>query len=136
VSKWSSRLRRAASESRGFGLIEIVVAMFLLAILSLSVLPILAQGVKQSAANAALASATQLANQQIELVRSQTACAALVPATVSVTTQGVPLRASRTIGSCPASGYPLTVRVSVNVTRTDTGVSLASATTLVFATGP
>ncbi|MCU1523800.1 MAG: hypothetical protein JWO18_694 [Microbacteriaceae bacterium] len=134
-------LRRRPNRSRdgesGIGIIEIVIAMFLLAILALSVLPILAQGLRLSVSNAALASASQLANQQIELVRSQTSCAAIVPATVNVTAQGVPLRASRTVGSsCPASGYPITVPVAVSVTRTDTGASLASATTLVFATGP
>ncbi|MCU1585291.1 MAG: hypothetical protein JWM49_1847 [Microbacteriaceae bacterium] len=130
---------RPVGEDCGVGIIEIVVAMFLLAILALAVLPILAQGMRLSASNSARATATQLANQQIELVRSQSSCAAIIPATINLTTQGVPLRATRTVGSsCPAlaSAYPTTVPVSVNVTRTDTGASLASATTLVFVTGP
>ena len=122
---------------RGFGLIEIVVAMFLLAIVSLSVLPLLVQDLKLSAANATLANATQLANQQIEMVRSQSLCSAIVPASFMVTTQGVTLKVSRTISaSCPALGYPITVPVSVSVMRTDTNATIASASTLVFATGP
>ena len=126
-----------SDDDRGFGLIEIVVAMFLLAIVSLSVLPLLVQGLKLSAANATLANATQLANQQMELVRSQSLCSAIVPASFMVTTQGVTLKVSRTISaSCPAFGYPITVPVSVSVTRTDTNAIIASASTLVFATGP
>lgn len=127
----------ACTDERGFGLIEIVVAMFLLAIVSMSVLPLLVQGMKLSSANATLAAATQLANQQIEMVRSQTLCGSIVPATSTVTTQGVNLQVSRTVGStCPIVGYPITVPVSVSVTRTDTNAVVASATTLVFATGP
>jgi prepilin-type N-terminal cleavage/methylation domain-containing protein len=125
------------SDPRGFGIIEIVVAMFLLALLSMAILPLLVQGMKLSTANATLAAATQLANQQIELVRSQSLCSAIVPATTSVTTQGVTLQASRTVGSaCPVSGYPITIPVLVSVTRADTNAVVASAKTLVFATGP
>lgn len=130
-------LRDCACPERGFGLIEIVVSLFLLAILSMAVLPLLVQGMRLSASNATLAAATQLANQQIELVRSQSLCGAIVPATVTMTTQGVTLQASRTVGSsCPAAGYPITVPVSVSVTRTDTNAVVASAKTLVFVTGP
>ena len=46
-------------------------------------------------------------------------------------------RAPRTTGTpCPASGYPLTVKVSVSVKRTDTNIVLTTASTLVFVTGP
>lgn len=129
--------RRPGVDDHGFGLIEIVVAMFLLAIVSMAVLPLLVQGLKSSSVNATLATATQLANQQIEQVRSQSLCSAIVPATSTVTTQGVTLNVSRTIGpSCPVSGYPITVPVSVSVTRTDTNAVITSAKTLVFATGP
>jgi len=133
----SYRQPRGGQNDRGFGLIEIVVTMFLLAIVSLSVLPILMQGIKSSSANATLVTATQLANQQIEQVRSQVLCNAIVPATSSVTTQGVTLQVSLSVGSsCPAAGYPITVPVSVSVTRTDTNAVVASAQTLVFASGP
>jgi hypothetical protein len=51
--------------------------------------------------------------------------------------QNVPLRATRTIGTtCPATGYPITVKVSVSVKRTDTNIVLTTASTLVFVTGP
>jgi type II secretory pathway pseudopilin PulG len=128
---------RQSHDERGFGLIDIVVAMFLLVVVSVAVLPLLVQGLNLSSTNATLAAASQLANQQIELVRPQSLCSSIVPATTTVATQGVTLRVSRTIGSsCPIIGYPITVPVSVSVTRTDTNAVVASAKTLVFATGP
>jgi type II secretory pathway pseudopilin PulG len=111
--------------------------MLLLAIVSMSVLPLLVQGLKLSASNAAVAAATQLANQQVELVRSQTLCGAVVPATSTVTSQGVTLQVTRTVGiSCPAGGYPIAVPVTVSVTRTAPSAVLATVKTLVFVTGP
>ena len=120
----------------GFGIIEIVVAMFLLGLLAVAVMPLLVQGLTLSSTNATLAAATQLANQQIEQVRTQQSCALVTPATVSTTANGHTLNATRTVGPCPASGYPLTVPVSVSVTRADGGAVLATASTLVFVTTP
>jgi prepilin-type N-terminal cleavage/methylation domain-containing protein len=133
-----NRLNPRAGD-RGFGLIEVLVSMFLLGVIAVAIIPVLVQGLRLSATNAGLAAATQLANQQIEQVRGATSCAAITPATVTATTQGIPLRAARTVGTtCPSasSGYPTTVKVSVSVTRTDTSAVLASASTLVFVTGP
>lgn len=128
---------RQSHDERGFGLIDIVVAMFLLVVVSVAVLPLLVQGLNLSSTNATLAAASQLASQQIELVRPQNLCSSIVPATTTVATQNVTLRVSRTVGSsCPITGYPITVPVSVSVTRTDTNAVVASANTLVFATGP
>jgi prepilin-type N-terminal cleavage/methylation domain-containing protein len=124
---------------RGFGLIEVIVSMFLLGVIAVAIIPVLVQGLRLSTTNAGLAAATQLANQQIEQVRGATSCAAVTPATVTATTQGIPLRATRNIGTtCPtqSTGYPTTIRVSVSVIRTDTSAVLASASTLVFVTGP
>lgn len=130
MSQSPSRL----SGQGGFGLIEIVISMFLLALLSLALLPLLVQGLTQSKANATLATATQLVNDQIELVRSKTKCSTLVGATSSVPApQGVALTITRTVGgTCPLTGYPITVPVGVTVTRTDTGAVVSSASTLVF----
>lgn len=124
-------------DDRGFGVIEVVVAMFLLAVVAVAIIPILIAGLRLSVQNAVIASATQLANQQVEQVRGATACNAVVASTITTTSQGVPLKAVRTIGTtCPATGYPTTVKVSVSVTRTDTSAVLATANTLVFVTGP
>lgn len=54
----------------GFGMIEIIVSMFMLALLAIAFLPVLIQGLKASDANARLATATQLVNQGIEQARN------------------------------------------------------------------
>lgn len=130
------RLLRDGTDGAGFGIIEIVVAMFLLGLLAVAVIPLLVQGLTLSSTNATLAAATQLANQQIEQVRTQQSCGLVTPATVSTTADGHTLTATRTVGTCPASGYPLTVPVSVSVTRADNGAVLATASTLVFVATP
>ncbi|WP_433862091.1 type IV pilus modification PilV family protein [Streptomyces sp. L7] len=128
---------RSAADEGGFGIAEVLVAMFLLAVIAVAIIPILVQGLRLSVQNATVATATQLANQQIEQVRGATSCASVVAGTITTTSHNVPLKAVRTIGtSCPASGYPITVKVSVSVTRTDTNAVLATANTLVFVTGP
>ena len=122
---------------RGFGLIEIVVSMFLLGLLVVSTLPILVQGLRMSATNSTLASATQLANQQIEQVRAKQSCDDIVESTSTVDTSGPSLTVSRTVGAtCPASGYPITVPVAVQVSRSDTGDVLVTASTRIFVSGP
>ena len=118
----------------GFGMVEIVVSMFILAILSLALLPVLVQGLKQSANNATLTTATQLANDRIRAAQSQgTDCrnVGLVAGTKTLTdARGVTLSAATTVGSCPTGAG--TVRVSTTVTRTDTGAALSTVSTLVY----
>jgi type II secretory pathway pseudopilin PulG len=131
----------ALPEESGFGMIEIVISMFLLALLAIAFLPLLVQGVRQSAVNSSLAAATQLVNNEMELARSRTTCSSLTATTFSVVdSRGLTLQLSRTVGgTCPAATvppaaptYPMTVPVTVTVTRTDTGAVLSSATTLIF----
>lgn len=143
MKAFHARLRVASVNDRGFGLIEIVISMFLLALLAAAFLPILVQGLKQSAANATLATATQLANDQTELARAATKCSELgLPTTTTTTTivdpRNVTLSVVRTVGSscAPAPENPVNVPVDVTVTRTDTGDVLATAHTLVFITEP
>ncbi|MFO7691343.1 MAG: type II secretion system protein, partial [Cryobacterium sp.] len=50
------------AREQGFGMIEIVVSMFLLALLSIAFLPLLVQSLQVSVQNARLATATQLAS--------------------------------------------------------------------------
>lgn len=128
---------RSTGTDDGFGVAEVLIAMFLLGLIAVAVIPILVQGLRASQSNAAVASATQLAAQQLEQVRGLTSCSAVTGADVSTSAQNVPLRATRTVSTaCPASGYPTTVRVSVSVKRTDTNTVLTTASTLVFVAGP
>lgn len=132
ITRIAERLR---SEDRGLGLVEIVVAMFLLALLALSLAPLLIQGMRATARNATLAAATQLASERIALAQAEGPVCADVLATAGVRdltdARGVDLRATTVTGSCPAGGTG-TVSVSVTVARLDTGETVADAATLVF----
>jgi prepilin-type N-terminal cleavage/methylation domain-containing protein len=122
----------------GFGLIEIVVSMFILAIIAMAILPVLAMGMKQSQTNAVYGAATELVNQELEDARANPNCGASAVTTTSTVTspQGVLLDVSRTTGACPATGSAPSVTVSATATRDDTGVTLATASTLVFIAQP
>lgn len=126
-------IERLRSEA-GFGLIEIVVSMFVLAILSLAFLPLLIQGLKQSAANTTLATATQLVNERMQLAQaSGPACSAVAALAVTedfTDPRGVVIRVSTTVGTCPTEVG--TVPVSATAVRLDTGATLASSETKVF----
>jgi len=120
----------------GLGLVEIVIAMLLLAVLAISFLPVLIQGLQTAAVNATRSTGNQLVQQQIENARAQKACqqiAALGPAAVSpvVDPRNVTLLTTRTPGTCPAS-YPGTISFEVTVRRQDTGAVLSTAKTLIF----
>jgi prepilin-type N-terminal cleavage/methylation domain-containing protein len=125
---------RPARADDGFGITEVVVSMLILAILSMALLPVLIMGLKQSASNATLASATQLVNDRIRAAQSLGPVCTSVATAAGTTTitdpRGIALLATTTVGTCPTGVG--TVSVSTVVTRTDTGDELASATTLVL----
>jgi type II secretory pathway pseudopilin PulG len=123
----------------GFGLIEIVVSMFLLAIVALALIPVLISGMKGAASNADIAAATQLANGDIQRARSLgSVCSALTafgaesPAPVT-TARGIRLQVHHAPVTCPGT-YPGVATVTVSVTRSGGTASLASATTQVYLT--
>jgi type II secretory pathway pseudopilin PulG len=120
----------------GIGLVEVVIAMMLLALLAVSFLPVLIQGLQTAAVNATRSTGNQLVQQQIENARVQGYCQQIVDlgaAAVSpvVDPRGVTLLTTRTPGTCPVS-YPGTISFEVSVTREDTGEVLSTATTLIF----
>jgi len=135
-------------EDDGIGMVEVLVAMFLLAIVALSLLPLLITGMQLAVRNTTLAAATQFANDRITAAQAGSPdCAAIFGAitgetdgsvssgTVSTTdARGVELLATTTLeGTCPTSGAA-TLKVSSVVTRTDTAETLASASTRVLVT--
>jgi len=134
--------RNVTSES-GFGIIEVVVSMFLLSVMAMSYIPLLLNSVKDTATNTTIATATQIVNEQIEgarAVRSQQAtspsCADVIqflnvtPAPV-VDPRGVTLIPRWSTPVCPAT-YPGVVRAEVSVTRLNATTPIASAVTFVF----
>lgn len=136
------RIRRYLPGDRdaGLGLVEILVSMLILALLAIAVLPVLMQGMKTSSNTATLATAGQLAAQELEVARTLSAdCATLsafddAPAHTALDARGVSLLISRSVGACPAAAdYPGVVRVTVQVAKVDApSAVLATATTLVL----
>jgi len=128
-------------DEAGFGVVEILVSMFLLLLLAVAFLPLLVEGLKATASNSSVATATQLAAQQLQLARSQPAtCGALIAfsgqAIAAVTdprgTVLQPVRTALSTADCPAS-YPGTVPITVQVRSGST--VLARASTLILVTG-
>lgn len=127
-------------DDEGMGLIEVLIAMLLLAIIALSLLPLLITGLQLTVKNTTIAAATQLANDRIRVAHVASPDCTDVTSAVNgdfdtTDKRGVPLRASTTVeGFCPAPGTAGTLNVTTVVTRVDTGEQLATATTLVLVT--
>ena len=121
----------------GVSLVEIVVAMFLFAIMSVAVLPLMIGGVQASATNRDLVAVNSLANAQLATLETifpnsaENSCAAVVAAAASgvADPSGSGATASITVGTCPSS-YPATVTVTVQAFRpnsTKPAITLNSA---------
>ena len=123
-----------SNNDEGFGLVEIVVSMLMLAVLALGLLPLLIQGVKQAASNATMATATQLVDGALDTAGRTTTCSLLTTgSTTTSDSRGIALTLVKTRGACPST-FPNTVAYSVTVTRNDTGATVASAKTLIYVT--
>ncbi|WP_127475529.1 prepilin-type N-terminal cleavage/methylation domain-containing protein [Microbacterium sulfonylureivorans] len=112
------------SDSKGFSIVEVIVAMFLLMVLALAVLPLIIGATNTSVVNRDLVAATTFANAQVAPIKAAfpndpgtpTSCATLQGrAAVDVQdTAGTGLQADTAIGACP-SVYPGAVLVTVVV---------------------
>jgi type II secretory pathway pseudopilin PulG len=128
---------RAVHDESGLGLIEIVVAMLILALLAVSFLPILIQGVKTGALNATRATAGQIAQQQIENAKALdpdcSTITALAAQPVSPVTdpRNVLLTITKAAGACPAT-YPGTMSYTVTVTNGSTLQTIITTKTLLY----
>jgi type II secretory pathway pseudopilin PulG len=108
----------------GVGLVEILVAMFLLAVMSVAVLPLMIGAVQASATNRDLVAANSLASARLALLQASfpnstgNSCAAVVAtaATGIADPSGSGATALIKFGSCPSS-YPATVTVTVQAFR-------------------
>jgi len=140
----SSVYLQPASE-RGFGIIEVVISMFLLAVLAMAFIPLLINSTKATASNTTIATATQIVNQQIEGARAVRSASATSPSCDDLTKfiqvtlppvidpRGVILTPKWDAITCPVD-YPGVVRARISVTRSGHATPVASAVTLVFVT--
>ncbi|SEM88079.1 type II secretion system protein [Cryobacterium sp. TMT1-3] len=132
-------------DERGFGVVEIVVAMFLIGILAVAFLPILVQSVRVTAANARLTEATQIVAQQLERVGAAgsscsavKAITAIVPAVVS-TERGLlqpHLSLDLPVSDVCVEPYLRVVQLRVWVSDVGSSEELAAAETLILLDAP
>lgn len=131
---------REQHREHGFGMIEVVVSIFMLGLLAIAFIPVLLQGLRATAQNSTLATATQLVNQSLELARAGTftSCAALEvfagqPMT-GTDARGTVITVTRTLptGCNAADGIP--ELLSVTATAAGSDEVLAYATTHVAVT--
>jgi len=135
-----------SGREQGFGMIEILVSMFLLALLAMAFLPLLVQALQVSVTNVSAALAVQLASSQIEEVRGSGGTCTGIEASAIVApvvdNRGTTLVADRTLewfgsdgeatAGCPDS-FPATVRVTARVaSAADPSVNLATVVTIVY----
>ncbi|MFC4242438.1 hypothetical protein ACFOYW_03555 [Gryllotalpicola reticulitermitis] len=140
-------MAQVGGDERGIGLIEIVISMFLLAIITVALVPLLVNGYKVSAQNRLVARASQLVSWNIEDAQHYNggipSCASIaslvsVPQAPASAPSGVQLQL-HFAGACGTSnvlasgGY--LVPITVSVTQAGTTQTLASASTSVYVTG-
>ena len=139
-----------ARSDEGFSIVEVILAMFLLAILALAVLPLMIGATRASTTNRSLVSATTFANAQIAPIRAAfpnaatgtTSCATLrstYAQTGIADPSGTGLMADVTIGTCPSAStdYPAAVSVTVSVYKSAAPTKiLASLPTTVMVAAP
>lgn len=130
-----------ASDS-GIGLLEIVISMFLIALLAIAFVPVIISGIRASSLNSTVATATRLVSQAVDVARAAApadcASAQLLNATVNeVDAQGVSLRVTTSvppIGTC-VDGAVMTITV-VAVDAADLSATpIADARTQIFLAG-
>ena len=138
--KPAHRARPQAESEFGFGMIEIVVSMFLIGIIAIAFIPVLIQGMRISVVNTTIATATQLVSENMEQARARgTNCADLrsfAAEAISpvVDKRGVSFQPAREPITCTgtAADYPKTIPFRVKVTETGSSTVLASASTLIL----
>lgn len=122
--KQTTGARTPATDDSGFGLVEIVISMLLLALLAVAFLPLLIGALQASVRNATIATANQLLSEQLDALQTTArTCAALdayESASISVTTdpRGTEYTPQRTVGACPST-FPGSVTVTLRVTVAD-----------------
>ena len=138
-----SRSHCAKASEAGFGVVEVVISLFLLSLMSVSFIPLLVNSIKSTAKNTTIATATQIVNQEIEGARAVRSPTATTPSCLDITNflsvtlasttdpRGVTLVPRWDATTCPTT-YPGVVRARVSVVRTGTTTPVAQAVTLIY----
>lgn len=125
-------MSRASEVDQGFSIVEVLIAMFLLAIVAVALLPALFQGIQYSSQQSAVATATRQLNALVEEARETPTCTTLsaVAGTNTVTDgAGRTITTSGSVGTCPA----VSKTVKIALTAVDTsGTTLATTTAVIY----
>lgn len=116
----------------GFSIVEVLIAMFLLALVAVALLPPLWQGIRYSSQQSAVATATRELNSLVEEAREAPTCAGLTAAALSQTVtdgSGRTFTTSGTVGTCPATSK--TVKLALTATDSS-GTVLATTTAIIY----
>lgn len=135
--------RTILADQAGVSLVEIVVAMFILAMMSIGVLPLMMGAVAASAGNRDLVAATALVNGQLATLEStfpntsENSCAAVSTAAAAGITDpsGSGATADIVIGDCPTD-YPGTVTVRITGYRPDSAKPAIELTSELLVAAP
>ncbi len=140
---WLNQSQNAQALEDGFGVIEVIMSLFLLSLLSISFIPVLVSSIRSTGTNTTIATATQIVNQEIEGARAVRSPTATAPSCFDITQflqvtlasvtdpRGVVLLPKWDTTSCPTS-YPGVVRARVSVTRSGSATTVAQAVTYIF----
>ncbi len=118
-------------DERGFSVIEVIIGMFLLALIAVALLPALVQGTRLSAEQSAVATATRELNALVEQARETPTCANLSSVAQSRTVtdgSGRTITTSGAVGTCPA----VSKTVKITLTASTASGPIASTTAIVY----
>lgn len=110
-----------SSDDSGFGLVEIVVSMFLLALLAVAFLPLLIESLRVSVTNSKVATANQILSEQLDAIalvpRTCAAFDAFESAAIPNVTdeRGTIYQADRDVTGCAPASYPASVTIVLTV---------------------
>lgn len=123
---------RPVSSDAGVSLIEIIVSIFLLAIISAALIPIFVQGTEQVARTEQLSSASQMVSSRLDAARNageNCATIAALGGSEAATGGSYSLQRTTTVEPCPGTGGTIMVTVDV---RSAADVVLATAVTRIY----
>lgn len=119
----------STARDEGFGLVELVIAMFLLGIITLALIPALYGGLVQSSKESTTATATRQLNAMIETAREESTCDAVTAATQARSFVDGAKQAYSTSGTYDCGTNPASLTLTAKDAK---GQTIATADALVF----
>lgn len=125
-------MKGTRASDQGLGIIEILIGMFLLAIIAVAILPALWQGIRYASEQSATATAVRELNSLVEGIRENPTCGSIVAATATQSFTdggGRALQSTGTFTACPTASKMVTV--TLNATDSSSR-NLATVSAIVY----